>query len=79
MYRLQKGANQEKQDKCGTHKEMLSSIDWEGSEDAGLKRATQARGNFGLLERGRFGRVEVLRSNGAEDDEYGVGVGGGER
>jgi len=29
--RLQKGANEEKQEKGGAHKEMISRIDWEGS------------------------------------------------
>ena len=33
-------------------------------------------GNFGLLERGRFGTG--LRSAGVEDEEYGVNVTGGE-
>jgi hypothetical protein len=36
---LQEGANEEKQDKGGTHKKMLSSIDREGSEDVGLRMA----------------------------------------
>jgi hypothetical protein len=32
---LQKGANEEKHEKGGTHKEMISRIDWEESEDEG--------------------------------------------
>jgi hypothetical protein len=35
MSRLQKGANEENQDKGVRHKKMLRSIDWEESEDAG--------------------------------------------
>jgi hypothetical protein len=37
--RLQEGANEEKQDKGGRHKEMLSSIDREESEDVGVRMA----------------------------------------
>jgi hypothetical protein len=32
---LQKGANEQKHEKGGTHKEMISRIDWEESEDEG--------------------------------------------
>ncbi len=55
MTRLQKGANEEKQEKGVMHKEMLRLIKGEESEDAGLRRATQVQDKFRLLERGRFG------------------------
>ena len=43
MSRLQKGANEENQEKGVRHKKMIWRIDWEESEDAGLKRATMRR------------------------------------
>ena len=43
MTRLQKGANEEKQEKGVMHKEMLRPNNREESEDAGLKRATMRR------------------------------------
>jgi hypothetical protein len=52
---LQEGAKEEKQEKDVMHKEMLRLIKGEESEDAGLRRATQVREKFGLLERGRSG------------------------
>jgi hypothetical protein len=41
--RLQKGANEENQDKGVAHKKMLRLIKREESEDAGLRRATMRR------------------------------------
>jgi len=52
---MQKGGNEEKQEKGGAHKKMLRLIKGEESEDAGLRRATQVQEKFRLLERGRFG------------------------
>jgi hypothetical protein len=43
MTRLQKGANEEKQDKAGTHERMLSSIDKEESEDVGALMTVKSR------------------------------------
>ena len=40
---LQEGTNEEKQEKGGAHKEMIRVIEREGSEDAGLRRATMRR------------------------------------
>ena len=46
MSRLQKGAKQKEEDKEVTHIEMLKLNNREGSEDAGLRRATQVRENL---------------------------------
>ena len=43
MRHLQEGANEEKQEKGVTHTAMIRRIDWEESEDAGLRRATMRR------------------------------------
>jgi len=43
MTRLQKGANEDQQEKGVMHKEMLRLIKGEESEDAGLRRATMRR------------------------------------
>ena len=43
MSRLKEGANDEKQEKGGAHKEMIRVIKREESEDAGLRRATMRR------------------------------------
>jgi hypothetical protein len=40
---LQEGANEEKQDKAGTHEKMLSSIDKEESEDVGARMTVKSR------------------------------------
>ena len=40
MSRMQKGANEESQEKGVTHNAMIRVIEKEGSEDAALKRAT---------------------------------------
>jgi hypothetical protein len=40
---LQEGANEEKQDKAGTHERMLSSIDKEESEDVGALMTVKSR------------------------------------
>jgi len=58
---------------------MLRVVDREESEDAGLRQATLARENFGLLERENLGRVKELRRAGIKDDEDGVAPGGGQR
>jgi hypothetical protein len=41
--RLQEGGNEEKQDKAGTHRKMLSSIDKEESEDVGVRITGKSR------------------------------------
>ena len=46
MARLQKGANEEKQNKGGTHNEKLRLINREGSEDEDLRQDIQARENL---------------------------------
>jgi hypothetical protein len=48
---LQEGGSEEKQEKGVWHQKMLRIIDREESEDAGQRRATGSRGNFGLLEK----------------------------
>ncbi len=40
---LQEGANEEKQDKAGTHEKILSSIDKEESEDVGVRMTGKRR------------------------------------
>ena len=40
---LQEGANEEKQDKAGTHEKILSSIDKEESEDVGTRMTVKRR------------------------------------
>ena len=49
MSRMQKGANEESQEKGVTHNAMIRVIEKEGSEDEGLRRVTPARGEFQIV------------------------------